>query len=242
MLTALIALFLTGSVAPPLDSLLGAALLTGLICLGLAASFGASKLLSLTLLRGEPSSFALELPPFRKPRIGSVIVRSMLDRTLFVLGRAAAVAAPAGAVIWLTANVRAGGESILSVICRFLEPAGQLLGMDGVILTAFLLGLPANESVIPLIIMAYMAQGSLNGLNDAGAVHSLLLANGWTVGRAVCVMLFTLMHWPCATTCVTIVRETRSLKWTALAVLIPTAAGCAVCAAAAALFRMAGMM
>ncbi len=242
MLTALIALFLTGSVAPPLDSLLGAALLTGLICLGLAASFGASKLLSLTLLRGEPSSFALELPPFRKPRIGSVIVRSMLDRTLFVLGRAAAVAAPAGAVIWLTANVRAGGESILSVICRFLEPAGQLLGMDGVILTAFLLGLPANEIVIPLIIMAYMAQGSLNGLNDAGAVHSLLLANGWTVGRAVCVMLFTLMHWPCATTCVTIFRETRSLKWTALAVLIPTAAGCAVCAAAAALFRMAGMM
>ena len=241
MLTALISMFLLGSVAAPFDSMLGAVVLTGLICLGLAASFGVSKLLSLTLLRGTPSSFALELPPYRRPRFCSVLIRSVLDRTLFVLGRAAAVAAPAGAFIWITANVHVGSDSVLTVICRWLDPLGRILGMDGVILTAFILGLPANEIVIPLMIMAYMAQGSMNGLNDAAAIHSLLLDNGWTAGTAVCVMLFTLMHWPCATTCVTIYKETKSLKWTALSVIIPTLTGCTVCAFAAALMRAFGI-
>ena len=238
MLTALISMFLLGSVAAPLDSILGAVLLTGLICLGLAASFGVSKLLSLTLLKGVPSSFTLELPPYRKPKFGSVIIRSVLDRTLFVLGRAAAVAAPAGAVIWIMSNVTVGGDSVLSVICRFLDPLGKLLGMDGVILTAFLLGLPANEIVIPLMIMAYMAQGNLTEISDLSAIHALFADNGWTASTAVCTMLFTLMHWPCATTCVTIYKETGSLRWTALSIIIPTLTGCVVCGIVAAVFRV----
>ena len=138
------------------------------------------------------------------------------------------------------ANVQAGDHSVLSILCQWLDPLGRLLGMDGVILTAFLLGMPAHEIVIPLMIMAYMAQGNMSGLNDAAAIHALLLDNGWNVGTAVCVMLFTLMHWPCATTCITIYRETRSLKWTALSVVIPTLTGCAVCALAAAVFRLFG--
>ena len=241
ILTALISMFFLGSVAAPWDSVLGAVILTALICMGLGASFGVSKLLSLTLLKGTPSSFVLELPPYRKPKFGSVIFRSALDRTLFVLGRAAAVAAPAGALIWLTANVHIGGDTVLSVICRFLDPVGHFLGMDGVILTAFILGFPANETVIPLMIMAYMAQDSMTvmtGMNDPVAIQSLLSANGWNIGTAICVMLFTLMHWPCATTCVTVYRETKSLKWTVLSVLIPTLTGCVVCAAVALAVRL----
>ena len=237
MLTALISMFLLGSVAAPFDSMLGAALLTGLICLGLLASFGVSKLLSMTLLRGVPSSFTLELPPYRKPRVLSVLFRSVFDRTLFVLGRAAAVAAPAGAVIWIMANIPMGSGTILSAVCHALDPVGRFLGMDGVILTAFLLGMPANEIVIPLMIMAYMAQGSLTDLNDISAIRDLFVSNGWTASTAVCTMLFSLMHWPCSTTCITIYKETKSLKWTILSIVIPTAAGAIVCAAAAALMR-----
>lgn len=238
MLTALISMFLLGSAASPFDSLLGAMFLTGLICLGLSVSFGVSKLLSLTLLRGVPSSFTLELPPYRKPRIGSVIIRSVFDRTIFVLGRAAAVAAPAGAVIWMMSNVKVGSDSVLNICCHFLDPLGKLLGMDGVILTAFLLGLPANEIVIPLMIMAYMAQGNLTPISDLSAIHALFVSNGWTASTAICTMLFTLMHWPCATTCVTIYKETKSLKWTALSVIIPTITGCIICASVATLMRL----
>lgn len=240
ILTAFISMFFLGSIAAPFGSLLSAGLLTGLICLGVAVSLGVSKLLSVTLLKGEPSSFTLELPPYRRPMVGSVILHSVTDRIVFVLGRAVAVAAPAGALIWITANVTSGGEPLLTTICHCLDPIGRFLGMDGVILAAFILGLPANETVIPLMIMAYMAQGNMSGLNDAAAIHALLLDNGWNVGTAVCVMLFTLMHWPCATTCITIYRETRSLKWTALSVVIPTLTGCAVCALAAAVFRLFG--
>ena len=238
MLTALISMFLLGSLSAPFDAMLGAVILTGLICLGIAVSFGVSKLLSMTLLKGVPSSFALELPPYRRPRVFSVLIHSVFDRTLFVLGRAAAVAAPAGAVIWLMANVQAGDHSVLSILCQWLDPLGRLLGMDGVILTAFLLGMPANEIVIPLMIMAYMAQGNLTELNDLSAIHDLFVSNGWTASTAICTMLFSLMHWPCATTCITIFKETKSLKWTVLSILIPTGAGAIVCAAVAAVLRI----
>ena len=237
MLTALISLFFVGSAAAPFDSILGAAMLTGMICLGLAASFGVSKLLAMTLLKGVPSSFTLELPPYRRPRVLSVIVRSVFDRTLFVLGRAAAVAAPAGAVIWIMANLHIGSGTILSWVCELLDPVGKLLGLDGVILMAFLLGMPANEIVIPLMIMAYMAQGSLTGLNDLTAMRELFVSNGWTHSTAICTMLFSLMHWPCATTCITIYKETKSVKWTALSIVIPTLCGCAVCGIVAAVLR-----
>ncbi len=213
-----------------------AALLTALILLGVAATMFCSWLLSHTLLKGVPSSFTLELPPYRRPQIGKVIVRSIFDRTLFVLGRAAAVAAPAGVLIWLLANTHAGGASLLSLVTGALDPFARLLGLDGVILTAFLLGFPANEIVLPIILMSYLQTGVLVEMTDSAALFSLLTAHGWTAKTALCMMIFCLFHWPCSTTCLTIRRETGSRKWTALAMILPTALGMLLCAAVNLLF------
>ncbi len=211
------------------NSLQAALLLLGTLVLGVGMTLGVSKVLSLTVLRGLPSSFALELPPYRRPRVGQVLVRSVLDRTVFVLGRAAAVAAPAGLVIWLAANVSIAGASVLSHITGFLDPLGRLMGMDGVILTAFLLGWPANEIVVPVMLMAYLAQGTLVDAADTQTLGQLLQAQGWTPVTAVCTMLFSLFHWPCSTTCLTVAKETKSAKWTALAVVLPTLVGMLLC-------------
>jgi ferrous iron transport protein B len=171
------------------------------------------------------------MPPYRKPQIGKVIVRSIFDRTLFVLGRAVVVAAPAGLIIWLMANVTVGGVSLLNHSAAFLDPFAKLMGLDGVILIAFILGFPANEIVIPIIIMAYMAKGSIFELGSLLEMKQLFVANGWTWQTAICMMLFSLMHWPCSTTLLTIHKETGSRKWTALAALIPTAFGILSCMA-----------
>ena len=211
-------------------SLQSALMLAGLILLGILATFGATWLLSRTILRGMPSAFTLELPPYRRPQPGRVILRSIFDRTLFVLGRAAAVAAPAGLLLWLMANVMVGDASLLSHTAAFLDPAGRLLGLDGVILTAFILGFPANEIVLPIALMAYTAGGSLTELGELAAIRPLLLAQGWDMGTALCFMLFSLFHWPCSTTLWTVRKETGSLKWTALAALLPTTIGIVVCA------------
>lgn len=208
-------------------SLLSALFLTLLILIGIGMTFLISRLLSATLLRGEPSSFTLELPPYRRPQILKVLVRSLLDRSLFVLGRAAAVAAPAGAVIWLMANISIDGVTVLSHFTGFLDPFARLLGMDGVILAAFILGLPANEIVLPIIIMTYMAQGSITELS-LPEMRELFLANGWTWVTAASVMLFSLMHWPCSTALLT-VRKEAGWKWTAAAAIIPTLAGMVIC-------------
>ena len=229
MLISLISLFFLGAAGGLGASVLSALLLVGVIGLGLLMTFAVSKFLSATLLKGTPSSFALELPPFRRPQTGKVIVRSIFDRTLFVLGRAAAVAAPAGLVIWLMANVQVAGASLLAHCAGFLDPFARLFGLDGVILLAFILGLPANEIVIPLIIMAYLAQGSLVELSDPLALRALLVENGWTWVTALCTIVFSVMHWPCSTTCLTIRKESQSWKWTALAVLIPTVCGLGLC-------------
>ncbi len=238
----MISMFLVGSVAAALQSLLAALFLTLVILLGIFMTFWVSKALNRTILKGVPSSFALELPPYRKPQIGQVIVRSVLDRTLFVLGRSAMVAAPAGLVIWLLANVSTGGISLLAHCANFLNPFAQLFGLDGVILLAFLLGFPANEIVIPIIIMAYTATGSLVELNDLTQLHALFVQNGWTWLTAACTMLFSLLHWPCSTTCITIYKETKSLKWTALAILLPTLIGFAVCFVFANAVRLLGLV
>ncbi len=229
-LIALIAMFLvTGG---GLWSSLGAAaMLLGTIVLAVCMTLWVSRLLSATVLRGTPSSFSLELPPYRAPQIGRVLVRSILDRTLFVLGRAVAVAAPAGLIIWAAANIQLGGQSILLHLAGFLDPLGRAMGMDGIILLAFLLGFPANEIVVPCILMGYLSAGSLTDYASLAQLHGLLAANGWTAVTALCVLLFTLFHFPCGTTCLTIWRETRSVKWTALAVLLPTAAGVLLCLA-----------
>lgn len=222
------------------DSVLSAALLVLVILLGVGMTFLVCKLLSKTILKGVPSSFTLELPPYRRPQIGKVIVRSVLDRTLFVLGRAAAVALPAGVLIWVMANVTVGERTLLMHCAGFLDPFAGLLGLDGVILLAFILGLPANEIVVPIILMAYLAQGSLTEMADYASLHALLVANGWTWVTALCTMLFSLFHWPCSTTLMTIKKETQSLKWTVASFLIPTGCGVALCMAVNAVAALFG--
>ncbi len=227
VLIAIIAMFFAGE---RLGGSFGAALmLTGVILLGVGLTFLASWFLSVTFLKGTPSFFALEMPPYRRPQIGRVIIRSVLDRTMFVLGRAVLTAAPAGILLWVMANWKINNMTLLSYFAGVLDIPARLMGMDGVILLAFILGLPANEIVMPIIIMAYLSQASLSEIGDINVLKQLLVANGWTWKTAVSVMLFTLVHWPCATTCLTIRKETGSIKWTALAFLIPAILGSTIC-------------
>jgi len=208
------------------------------IVLGVMATFLASSFLSKTLLRGETSSFVMELPPYRKPQVGRVIVRSIFDRTLFVLMRAVAVAAPAGAVIWIMANITVGDTSLLLHCTEFLDPFARIFGLDGCILMAFILGFPANEIVLPIIIMAYTNGGVVADFDSLYALKTLLLNNGWTVVTAICVILFSLMHWPCSTTVITVYKETKSVKWTLVSALLPTIMGLACCFAVATLGKI----
>ena len=210
-------------------SILSTLAVLGIILLGIYLTLVISKLLSKTILKGFPSSFILELPPYRKPQIGKVIVRSLLDRTLYVLGRAIAVAAPIGIVIWLFANIQLGGASILTHIALFLDPFAKLMGLDGYILTAFLLGLPANEIVLPIILMSYMTKGTLVNLEDTYMIGNILVQNGWTILTAINVMIFTLLHFPCSTTLLTIKKETGSWKWAIVSFLLPTVCGIVLC-------------
>lgn len=223
LLIFLCSVFFAGSAAG------GAMLLTGVIAASVGLTLLVSRILSATVLRGEAVSFALELPPYRMPQIGRVIVRSVRDRTLFVLARAAAVAAPAGVLIWILANVQIENTAILSHITAFLDPAARVFGIDGVILLAFILGFPANELVMPLIVMGYLSSGTIASGVDFASFRALLLANGWTVQTALCTLVLTVAHAPCSTTCLTILRETRSAKWTLAAVLIPAGIGLALC-------------
>lgn len=234
----IIGIFFLGAASGFIESLGAAAILTLVILLGIAITFLVSKLLSKTLLKGIPSSFTLELPPYRKPQIGKIIVRSVFDRTLFVLGRAVVAAAPAGVLIWLLANVRIEDITLLRYITDFLDPFGRLLGLDGAILTGFVLGIPANEIVLPIILMIYMSGGTLVEAGSAESLGAVLSANGWTVTTAVCVIIFSLMHWPCATTLMTIKKETGSIKWTVAAFLIPAVMGMVMCAVFAFISRL----
>lgn len=226
---AIITVFFAGTAAAPLNSLLTALILMLVILLGVFATMGVSKLLSLTLLKGEASSFTLELPPYRSPQIGKIIVRSILDRTLFVLGRAVVVAAPAGLIIWLLANIEVGNTSLISYATNFLDPFARILGMDGIILAAFILGFPANEIVIPIMIMLYTNTGVLTDADSLSQMFSLFTANGWTVTTALCVIVFYLMHFPCSTTCISIYKETKSLKWTLVSFFTPLLCGFLLC-------------
>lgn len=226
---SIITLFLIGGAGGLTGSLLGACILVALIVLGVMMTFLVSRLLSATILKGVPSSFTLEMPPYRRPQILKVIVRSIVDRTLKVLGRAVISAAPAGLLIWVLANVSFSGQTtLLGALTGFLDPFARQLGMDGCILTGFILGLPANEIVVPIIIMTYMARGSLLEMEGAQLMQ-LFTANGWTWITAVSTLLFSLMHWPCATTLLTIRKESGSLKWTLLSFLVPTVCGIILC-------------
>lgn len=267
-LFTLITLFFTAGLGGTfLGSFTAALCLTAVILSGVLAALASSWVLSHTLLKGIPSFFTLELPPYRRPQIGKVVVRSIFDRTLFVLGRAVAVAAPAGLLIWALANISYVGPengyfaltaqtalmdasnlavqavpssspTLLSILTGFFDPLGRLMGMDGVILIGFLLGFPANEIVLPIILMAYLQSGVLIEMSDSHALSQLLLAHGWTWQTAVSMLIFSLFHWPCSTTVLTIHKETKSLKWTVLSILLPTGLGILLCMGVTAIFRV----
>ena len=225
-LIAIITMFFIGTHSNPLMS---SFLLIMIILLGIIMTLVISKLLSKTVLKGLPSSFVLELPPYRRPQIGKVIIRSILDRTIFVLGRAMVIAAPAGLLIWLLANIHIENLSLLSHLTSFFDPFAKFIGLDGVILMAFILGFPANEIVMPIMIMSYLATNTLVEFDSLFALKDLLVNNGWTVVTALCVLIFTLFHFPCGTTCLTIKKETGSLKWTMISILLPTIIGILLC-------------
>lgn len=224
ILIALVTMFFAAD-----QALLAPILLIALILFSFLVTLVISKLLSVTVLRGMPSSFILELPPYRRPQFGQIILRSLLDRTMFILARAAMVAAPAGLFIWILANIQIENQSLIQLFAQQLQPFAAQFGMDGVILLAFLLGWPANEIVIPLMLMMYLSTGSMVDLDNYTALHIILINNGWTWQTAAAVLLFSLFHWPCSTTCLTIKKETGSIGWTALAVLLPTATGLLLC-------------
>lgn len=228
ILITVITLFFVGSSHSFLNSVTSAVFLTAAILLGVFMTMIISRVLSKTVLSGMPSSFTLELPPYRKPRIGQVLVRSVLDRTLFVLGRAIKISAPVGLLIWILANIHVGDASLLHQITVFLDPFAKLMGLDGVILMAFILGLPANEIVIPCMLMGYLATSTIVDYDSLAQLKTLLLDNGWTWLTALNVMLFTLFHWPCGTTLATIRKETGSAKWTFASFIIPTLIGVAM--------------
>jgi len=224
LLITLLTAFLSG------EAMLGASagLLAALV-LSVCVTLLVSRLLSATLLRGESSAFSLELPPYRRPRVGQVLVRSLLDRTVFVLGRAVTVAAPAGLLIYLMGNCTVGGTTLLAHGAAALDPLGRALGLDGMILLAFLLGFPANEIVLPILLMGYSSAGTLVDGASLAELKTMLLANGWTGTTALCMLLFSLFHFPCGTTTLTLARESKSLKWTLVGVALPTAVGMTVC-------------
>ncbi|MGI1658927.1 MAG: nucleoside recognition domain-containing protein [Desulfitobacterium sp.] len=231
-LIAIATIFVTGMAAFS-QSIVAVGSVVLVVIVGIFMTFAVSWALSMTLLKGEPSSLVLELPPYRRPKIRAVLYRSMLDRTLFVLRRAIVIAAPAGAVTWILANITVGDASVISHMAAFLDPLAKAIGLDGFILLAFILGIPANEIVIPILLMSYLATGQLTDFNSLMELKEVLLANGWTWLTALNVMLFSLLHWPCATTLISMYKETGSKKWTALGFLLPTIIAFIVCFAVA---------
>ncbi|WMJ88913.1 ferrous iron transport protein B [Anaerocolumna sp. MB42-C2] len=211
---------------------------TGLVIFGIIVTLLVSYGLSKTILKGIPSTFTLELPPYRVPQIGRVLYTSIIDRTLFVLWRAVAVAAPAGIFIWILANIRVGDLSIISHVALFLDPFAKMIGLDGYILMAFLLALPANELLLPILIMSYLSTGAMVQYDSIESLRRLLLDHNWTYLTALNVMLFSLLHWPCATTLLTIRKETGSLKWTILGAVIPTVIAVIICFMTTMVFRI----
>lgn len=226
LLISLITMFLVTNNS---SGLMRAFILLIFILIGVVVTFIVSKILSITKLKGVPSSFTLELPPYRRPQIGKVLVRSLIDRTLFVLKRAVCVSAPAGLVIWLFSNLTINGASLLKIFSDFLNPFGKFIGLDGVIIMAFILGFPANEIVIPIMIMGYMSLGMITDMNDLNLLKELFINNGWTYVTAICVMLFSLFHFPCLTTLITIKKETGKWKWALISFVVPLIIGISLC-------------
>jgi len=212
-----------------LNGIIPAIAITLMVIIGISITLLVSYILSKTILKGVPSTFTLELPPYRVPKIGRVLYSSIIDRTIFVLTRAVIIAAPAGAITWLISNITIGDLSILTHVSNFLNPFARIIGLDGFILMAFIVGLPANEIVLPVLLMAYLSTGSLTEFSSIQELKTILVDNGWTYLTALNTMLFSLLHWPCSTTLLTIKKETGSLKWTIAAFIIPTVIAVVVC-------------
>ncbi len=237
IITAIItAFFVIGN--GTLNGFLSAVILTLFIVFSVIITLFATSLLSKTFLKGKPNPFILELPPFRKPQVGKVIVRSVFDRTIFVLGRAITSSIPASIIIFLMANININGFSILSIVSNYFDPFGRAIGLDGIILLAFVLGFPANEIVLPIILMGYLSSKNLTSVPDITLIRQILTQNGWTINTAVCTAIFTLFHWPCATTVLTIKKETNSFKWTLLGIILPTMFGFVICAIITLIFKV----
>lgn len=212
-----------------LNTTINVMLLTLFIIISIFITFIVSRILSKTYLKGNNSFFILELPPYRKPQIIKVLVRSLVDRTLKILGRAVVIAAPTGLIIWLLTNITINDTNIISIIANFLNDFGLILGLDGVILTAFILGFPANEIVLPIIIMTYLSSNVMLDINDLSLIHELFIQNGWTIITAICMIVFILFHYPCSTTLITIYKETKSIRWTILSFVLPLLIGITLC-------------
>ena len=213
IIIAISTIFIGGLVSNQYNSIIAALSVVVVVLIGILVTLLVSKFLSITFLRGIPSSFTLELPPYRKPQIGKILIRSLLDRTFFVLSRAIIIAIPAGAITWIFANININGSSLLQICASFLNPFAQLLGLDGIILMAFILGLPANEIVLPLLIMGYMSKNAMLELESINSLKMLLIDNDWTFVTGINFMLFSLLHFPCGTTLLTIKNETGGIKW-----------------------------
>ncbi len=226
---AVITMFFAVGTSTESTPIITALYLGGVILLAVSMTFLITYVLSRTLLRGESSSYTLELPPYRRPQLSKIIVRSVFDRTLFVLGRAVSVAIPAGIIIFLLANISVCGNTLLGHMALFLDPIGKVMGLDGVILLAFILGFPANEIVLPLAMMAYMSGTTITETGDLMSVRNILVSNGWDLTTAVCFIIFSLFHFPCSTTLITVKKETGSLRWTFAAFAIPTIVGAVCC-------------
>jgi len=241
-LIMLATVFVAAAFPPALTSLIAAGTVVGVVLIGVAFTFLASWILSRTVLKGEASAFTLELPPYRRPNISRILYTSIIDRTIFVLWRAMQTAAPAGAIIWILANIHTGDTNLARAVSDWLNPFGLLLGLDGVILLAYIIAIPANEIVVPTMMMVYMGAGMMvNGPGTSAGIFDLLVnGNGWTMLTAVNLMLFALLHNPCATTIMTIYKETKSLKWATVSVVITLGTAFLVTFATASIARLLG--
>ncbi|WLR52752.1 nucleoside recognition domain-containing protein [Bacillus tianshenii] len=239
-LILLATLFMATGVTGGMSTAVTAAILMGLVLFGILVTLIVSWVLSKTALKGVPTHYTLELPPYRRPKFFDTVIRSSIDKSWNVLKRAVVVAAPASILVWILANIDISNTSLLMYVVNFLDPFGQALGMDGFILAAFLLGLPANEIVVPILLMAYLSQGAMLELEDLSAMKQVFLDHGWTWVTAMNVMLFSLLHYPCGTTLVNIYKETKSKKWTFMSFAIPTAIAIGVTFATATLARALG--
>ncbi len=242
MLAAISAIFMGGLFKGAFSSAISSLFILLLIIIGAAATMLVTKLLTSVVLKGDCPVFSLELPPYRRPQIVKTLVRSLFDRTLCILGRALSISAPAGAIIWLLTNTHIGGLSIIDSLTNFFDPFAALMGLDGVILLAFILALPANEIVLPIILMCYMSTSHMVDATDLEVAGTILKDNGWTMLTAINVMFFSVLHFPCATTLRTIKAETGSVKWTVLSFVLPTAVGVLVCMGTTFLCRILGFV